>query len=184
MVHFLFVRHGHTSYNEEHLLQGQRDIPLSSLGKEDAFKTKLALKEEKIDAIYTSPLKRAKETAEIINEDRRVPLYVADEIIEMNYGDLEGTSTKDAGLGVRREAFFSHFPHGENYFEVALRVYPFLKKLEEKYEGQEKTILLVAHMGVYRVIRSYFVDMSNEEFATCRVNNCQIIHLPVKGEQE
>ena len=102
MVRFLFVRHGHTAYNEKHLLQGQRDIPLSPLGREDALKTKLALKDEKIDEIYTSPLKRAKETAEIINEDRKVPLYVADDIIEMNYGDLEGLSTKEVGLGVRR----------------------------------------------------------------------------------
>ena len=184
MVRFLFVRHGHTAYNEEHLLQGQRDIPLSPLGREDALKTKLALKDEKIDEIYTSPLKRAKETAEIINEDRKVPLYVADDIIEMNYGDLEGLSTRDVGLGVRRGLFFSHYPHGENYFEVALRVYPFLKKLEEKYKDEDKTILLVAHMGVYRVIRSYFVDMTNDEFATCRVENCQIIHLPMKGEKE
>lgn len=184
MVRFLFVRHGHTAYNEEHLLQGQRDIPLSPLGKEDALKTKLALKDVKIDEIYTSPLKRAKETAEIINEDRKVPLYAADEIIEMNYGDLEGMSTKDVGLGVRRGLFFCHYPHGENYFEVALRVYPFLKRLEEKYKDEDKTILLVAHMGVYRVIRSYFVDMTNEEFGTCRVENCQIVYFPVKGEQE
>ena len=184
MVRFLFVIHGHTAYNEKHLLQGQRDIPLSPLGREDALKTKLALKDEKIDEIYTSPLKRAKETAEIINEDRKVPLYVADDIIEMNYGDLEGLSTKEVGLGVRRGMFFSRYPHGENYFEVALRVYPFLKKLEEKYKDEDKTILLVAHMGVYRVIRSYFADMTNDEFATCRVENCQTIHLPMKGAQE
>lgn len=182
MVRFLYVRHGHTKYNEIHLLQGRIDIPLSELGIEDAKETKEALKDYKIDEIYTSPLKRAHQTAEIINEDRNLPLYVADELIEMNYGDLEGTTLLNPELPKLRARFFTRFPNGENYFEVANRIYPFLKSIEEKYKEEDKTILLVSHMGVYRVIKSYFTDMTNEEFGDCFVKNCAVIEFSTKGD--
>ncbi len=182
MVQFLYVRHGHTLYNESYILQGRQDIPLSELGVSDAKETKKALKDYKIDEIYTSPLKRAYQTAEIINEDRDVPLHVANELIEMNYGDLEGTSLLNPELPKMRERFFTRFPNGENYFEVVLRIYPFLKSIEDKYKNEDKTILLVSHMGVYRVIKSYFMDMTNEEFGDCYVKNCAVIEFPKRGE--
>ncbi len=182
MVRFLYVRHGHTKYNEIHLLQGRIDIPLSELGIEDAKQTKDALKDYKIDEIYTSPLKRAYQTASIINEDRNIPLYIADELIEMNYGDLEGTTLLNPELPAMRARFFTRFPNGENYLEVATRIYPFLKSVEEKHKGEDKTVLLVSHMGVYRVIKSYFMDMTNEEFGDCFVKNCAVIEFPTKGD--
>ncbi len=184
MVKFLYVRHGHTRYNEFHLLQGRQDIPLSCQGKEDAKLTKDSLKDYDIDEIYTSPLKRAYETAEIINEDRHLPLIVADELIEMNYGDLEGTTLLNPELPKIRERFFTRFPNGENYFEVVLRIYPFLKSIEEKYKDSNKTVLLVSHMGVYRVIKSYFMDMTNEEFGDCFVKNGAVIEFPIRGEKK
>ncbi len=183
MVKFLFVRHGKTAYNEQHLLQGQTDIPLSETGRKEAEATRASLLSYQIDEIYTSPLLRARETAEIIAKGRDIPVYVEPAIIEMNYGDLEGKCTYKSGLGKLRRKYFTRFPNGENYFDVASRIYPFLKSVEEKHKDENKTILLVGHMGIFRVILSYFQDLTNEEFGRWRVRNAEVVVLPEKGEK-
>lgn len=182
MVRFLFVRHGKTAYNERHLLQGQTDIPLSETGIKEAELTRISLLSYSIDEIYTSPLLRAKQTADIIARDRDIPVYLEPALIEMNFGTLEGKCTYESGLGKKRKMYFTRFPGGENYLDVASRIYPFLKSVEEKHRGENKTVLLVGHMGIYRVIRSYFIDMTNEEFEKGRVKNAEVVMLPQKGD--
>jgi len=87
------TRHGETDANALRQIQGRRDIPLNATGIAQAEELKTRLKTVRFDRIYTSPLSRARKTAEIVNSDRQVPLIVDDRLIEMSYGDLEGTST-------------------------------------------------------------------------------------------
>ena len=69
------VRHGETDWNRIHRVQGRTDIPLNDYGRRLARETAEGMKEVRIDLGYTSPLLRAKETAQIILADRGVPLY-------------------------------------------------------------------------------------------------------------
>ena len=69
------IRHGETDWNKEFKIQGSSDIELNEYGRELAFITREGLRHIPFDIAYTSPLKRAKETAEIILGGRNIPLY-------------------------------------------------------------------------------------------------------------
>ncbi len=90
------IRHGTTKPNLEGRIQGQRDYPLSKQGKREIGKLALRLKDIKIDAFYSSPLSRARETAEALlrenhdHEAQRVELQVLPHLIEYGWGSLEG----------------------------------------------------------------------------------------------
>ena len=76
------TRHGQTEWNALGRLQGRKDIELNEVGKEQALTTGEKIKDEKIDIIITSPLKRARETAEIINKQFNVEIVEDDRLME------------------------------------------------------------------------------------------------------
>ena len=84
------IRHGETDWNLEQRLQGATDIPLNENGLELARETAQGLKEVPFDLIYTSPLKRAKQTAEILRGERDIPLIEEPRIREICFGIYEG----------------------------------------------------------------------------------------------
>jgi broad specificity phosphatase PhoE len=166
------VRHGQTDWNKERLIQGRIDIPLNEEGIKQARITKKKLEGIELDAIYVSPLTRAKQTAAIIAEGRNVPLFIDERIQEEYYGDLEGKPRSGEIYLKQRQSFFKRYPHGEGYLDVVARVYPFLNEIKEKHKGQN--VLLVCHGGMSRVINTYFFDMENDEFVTFGLDNCEI----------
>ena len=86
------VRHGQTEWNVLKKMQGSADIPLNEKGIEQAKQTKYNLEDVDIDFIFCSPLMRAKQTAEVINEDRNLNITFDERLRERNYGEFEGTS--------------------------------------------------------------------------------------------
>lgn len=90
---FYFLRHGKTDWNHRNLCQGQTDIPLNQSGKEEAERVCESLGFFSFSKIYTSPLQRALETAQIIQSYSRSPLIVIDELKERYWGTLEGATS-------------------------------------------------------------------------------------------
>ena len=90
------VRHGLTEWNKLKKLQGAADVPLAKEGILLAEKTGEALKDVKFDICFTSPLSRARQTAECVLGDRNVPIIPDKRIQEINFGDLEGGCVRDA----------------------------------------------------------------------------------------
>ena len=90
MKKLLFTRHGQTEWNVLGKVQGRADIGLNEKGKQQAEETRKTLENEKIDLIICSPLLRAKQTAEIINKNRNIPIIYDDDIIERDFGEFEG----------------------------------------------------------------------------------------------
>src|SRR5260370_18907222 len=87
----LFVRHGSTQWTAPpSRSQGRTDLPLSARGRAEAEQLADRLHAIKFDAIYSSPLRRARETAVALAYGRLLPLETDDRIIELNYGDWEG----------------------------------------------------------------------------------------------
>ena len=84
------VRHGETDWNTERKLQGQVDIPLNEFGKNLAVKTGKGLENIRFDVCFTSPLQRARQTAELILAGRDVQIIDDDRIIEMSFAEWEG----------------------------------------------------------------------------------------------
>ena len=108
------MRHGETDWNKKKLVQGRKDIPLNEYGRHLARETSYGMRQYQIDLAYTSPLRRAKETAEILLEGRNIPLYEDQRIQEISFGSYEGMScvdkTKEENL-----AFQKFFQDTGNY---------------------------------------------------------------------
>lgn len=113
-----FIRHGQTEWNREGLLQGSSDIPLNETGREQARDAFMTLRSRPWDAVVSSPLQRARETARIIADGLDIPLGPAyPELIERDYGALEGTS---AAAAIERWPD-REYPGAESLDSVALR---------------------------------------------------------------
>lgn len=150
------IRHGETEWNKEKRLQGRSDIELNDYGIELAEITAEALKDVKFDMIYSSPLKRAYKTAEIIRRDRNVEILTDDRLKEMCFGEYEGKIT-----GTLPDEFWKFFDDpvnfrpangGESYEDVVKRASSFIDEIvvpaSEKYER----MLIVAHGALNKAL--------------------------------
>ena len=93
---------------------------------------------------------------------------------EQNFGRWEGKATVDEGFILEKQQFARRCGGGESMLQVAQRVYDVLDEL--KWEP-DRTRILVAHNGIARVVRSYFEEMTNEEFARWTVPNCRLMRF-------
>lgn len=91
---FIIFRHGQTDWNIERRIMGKRDIPLNDVGRKQAEKLALRFITEQINVFYSSPLKRAKETANIVAGKYDKQAIVMNDLIEMNLGKFEGKTKK------------------------------------------------------------------------------------------
>ena len=152
-----FVRHGQTDWNLEHRIQGTVDIELNDAGIRQAADMRDKLAEHAFAAIFTSPLKRATQTAEIIAEAHvDTPLIESSALAERNFGKFEGEHNSPEGdyYGVWDHNRDTDTEGGESLEDLEARVYPFLDKIREEYDG--KDILLVAHGGIGLIVRQYY----------------------------
>lgn len=153
------VRHCSTVRSEQKIFCGSTDIPLSPRGEEEA--KALSALGLSPDVILSSPFLRARQTAEAI-AGGRVPILLDKRLREREFGDFEGTDCgRPDGRKYRRNVTLK-YPGGESYLDVAARIYAFLDEIKQRYA--EKTVLLVSHGSACRVIRSYFAEMTDEEF--------------------
>ncbi|MCF0228279.1 MAG: histidine phosphatase family protein [Parasporobacterium sp.] len=170
-----FVRHGQTRWNVENKICGATDIELTALGHEQAEQAGRAILEAgiKADEILYSPLVRAAETARHISEITGIPSRVEPRLKEQNFGKWEGTPRTGADFKEDKKQFCNKYEGGESMMQLAQRIYNLLDEI--KGESADKTYILVAHNGIARVVKSYFCDMTNEEYAGFGVKNCEVV---------
>ena len=167
------MRHGETAWNAENRILGSTDIPLNELGREQARQAAGKLAEVSIDIIYTSCLSRAKETGLTVAAlQKNCEVFHLECLNENDFGEFEGKDRLSEEYQSEKRKCFKRYPGGESFLDVAARVYPFIKSLLEDPTLQDKTVLIVSHGGICRVISSYFRDMENEEFITFAMPNC------------
>lgn len=152
------VRHGATDANlrRPYVLQGRgMDLPLNETGRRQAQCVRKLFERTAVAAVYSSPLRRAFETAQAIAEPHRLDVAAIDELIECDVGQWEGMAWEQIGRDFPREyANFqrdqSRFPYlgGETYRDVSLRALPVLEDLLERHAG--RSIVAVAHNVVIR----------------------------------
>lgn len=177
MAHIYFTRHGQTVWNVENKICGATDIELTELGHEQAVAlgNKILNENLKIDEILYSPLIRAAETARHISEITGIPAREESRLKEQNFGKYESTPRNGEEFQEAKTHFIDHFENGETMLHLAQRIYNLLDEL--RAESADKTYLLVAHNGIARVVRSYFHDMGNKEFARFGIKNCEILEF-------
>ena len=150
------VRHGETDWNNEKKLQGRSDVPLNDYGRELAYITAEALKDVSFDAIYSSPLIRAYETATILKGDRDIDIIKDERLREMCFGEYEGKHT--AGLPQEFWYFFDapekYIPTegGETYEQVLDRAKEFIDTVVVPNSQKMDTMMIVAHGAMNKAI--------------------------------
>ena len=135
------IRHGETAWNKELFLQGQTDIPLNENGRELAQVTARALQMVPFDLCITSPLLRAKETAQIILGNRTIPFLEDARIQEIGFGTYEGRRVRDESGALVDPIFQSFFSHPDQFIppkdaeslpQLLARTAAFLDELAQK----------------------------------------------------
>lgn len=156
------ARHGQTQWNLEDKVCGRTDLPLTEVGLEQAQLLAERTRDLEIDVIISSPMLRARQTAAPTAALHGLKILLDERLIEQNYGIYEGVSRFDKDFLANKRHFAYRYPGGESMMDVAHRVYNLLEEIKEKYP--DKNVLLVCHGGVCRVIRTYFEDMTNEDY--------------------
>lgn len=187
----IFVtRHGQTKWNALGKLQGRQDIELNEIGKKQALIVGEKIKNEEIDIIITSPLKRAKETAEIINKKLNVEIVEDNRLIERCYGDFEGI-TKEELKEIKIQ--YPEIDEACNYSknldvfnmetmqDLCTRIYECLDEIISKYNG--KNVLIVTHGSASIPVKCYFLKYPLENLVDREkikgLENCEVIKFEI-----
>jgi broad specificity phosphatase PhoE len=140
----LLVRHGETDWNADGRLQGQTDRPLSDFGRRQARRLAEELVDEELEAIYSSDLARARETAEILGERLGLPVVLDADLREKDWGTWEGLTSVERD----RVEFV-----GESTDEHRDRILRSLRRISERHPDPGR-VLVVTHGGSMRRVQT------------------------------
>jgi len=184
METFFLLRHGETAWNKEGRVMGRLEIPLNRKGIAQAKRIARLLPNLDVHAIYSSPLKRALDTALIQVEQNKMPLKIEPNITEVAFGRWEGYRfddliKDDAYLRFLKSPLKSAVPGGETILGVQKRGLKALQRATR--EVPKGRILLVSHADVIRAILCHYLRLPLQEFRRLRVDNGSLSVLEVDG---
>lgn len=185
---FFLFRHGQTQWNLEKRCQGHTDIPLNETGLQEAREMAGKFSGINLEVIYSSDLKRAFQTAEILSYEKRIPLLTSEKLREFSLGEAEGKTKEDLiqnygielwenFLSINREKDDISYPKGESRSDVYKRTMKILNTISE--ETKYKTIGIATHGGTLRNLISHLsVD---EQIST---PNCSVFKLDYSTQEK
>lgn len=185
MARLILVRHGQTEWNRQMRYQGQSDIDMNETGISQVERAAERLANEKIDFIYSSDLKRARQTAKIIASKHNMTeaIHESPLLREMSFGDYEGStfdqmdpkfqlifsadpSWRSSGPNVRA-------PNGESIADLAERVKQFIQQILEQHHS-DTTILVAAHGGPLQTMICHFLGIGLEHWWQIRLSGASV----------
>jgi len=173
----LLIRHGETTWNRRKVFRGTCDIPLNDNGLRQARLLAAALRERRIDAAYTSPLARARQTAEAVLGGRDVTAVVDERLTDFCYGDWTGLQEAEVARRWPREfELWSGRPHelrvpgGSTLQEVFDRAFEAMEEMAARHEG--RTVALFAHRVVNKLLVLAALGLGVDRFPFVRQDNC------------
>lgn len=184
------IRHGETEWNIKRRFQGRSDIPLNDEGRRLARVTAEAMSDIPFARIYTSPLKRAYETAMIIKGERDIPVIEDARIIEIGFGEYEGLCCSKEGYNIPDPDFMNFFnkpeaynpPNGGESIEaLCKRTAEFLDEIMHNNDMENETILVSTHGAALRGILSCVNNLEISDFWQGGVHkNCAVTIADIK----
>lgn len=185
----ILVRHGRTHANVSGVLQGTMDVPLDDHGIAQAERAAARISAQyQLDHVVSSPLQRARTTAEIIARHHPVPFQLHDGLKEMSFGIYEGMKWNavrelDPQLAARfddLDDYHATWPGGDQRRQFYDRVWSVLEEIVEQHP--HRRVLVVAHGGVIGALMAMLREESPNDPAIYGLRNCSITHLEVTSD--
>jgi broad specificity phosphatase PhoE len=168
MTELILARHGETVWNVEKIYRGRADVNLDEVGVKQAGLLGKYLSNWELEAIYSSPLRRAIDTANIIARYQNIGVHIAEGLIDFDYGELQSLPEQEAKrLYPTIHNEWHNNPHkvkmpgGESLEDVKRRAIEVVNDVLSKYQG---SIVLVAHRVVNKVLICSLLGLNNSYF--------------------
>lgn len=172
------VRHGESEANIKNRFSGITDVELTESGMEQAIKAGKKLKDERIDNIFSSPLVRAKNTAQLIADEigfNKKDIVINNCLTEVNFGIFENLTWEEIIEQYAEESEswiqFKHkykFPKGEGYDDIKLRI-------SEFFDSVPDNSLIATHYGVIQAVLLYYNIADDVTLWDYDISNCDIL---------
>ncbi len=168
-MRLVLVRHGQTDWNKEYRVQGHAGLPLNEAGLAQAEAIARMLKNEPVEAIYSSPLERAFQTAESISRHHDIDIIVRDGLKELNVGETDGlyypdmqTSYPDFFNVWLKDPAMARWPGGESLPELQTKVWNAVENIASA--GHEKSVVIASHFFALLTLLCKVLDMDLSSF--------------------
>lgn len=187
MTKIMLIRHGDTDWNVKEIFRGWADIELNEIGIKQAQLLAKYLADIPIKVVYSSPLKRALKTAEIIAACHNINVTLSQELVDFNYGEWQGLSN-DAVRQKYKEGYnewlknphLMKMPKGESLNNVRERITSLMNQVIVRYKG---TIALVSHRVIHKVIICALLGLDNSHFWNIKLDTCGITTFIYKDKR-
>ncbi|WNV77193.1 bifunctional RNase H/acid phosphatase [Geodermatophilus sp. DSM 44513] len=160
------LRHGRTEHTPERRYSGRNDLPLSATGRAEAAAAAERAGELGIEVVVASPLRRTRETAEVVAATLGLPVQLDDDLVELDFGELEGLTAEEARqrhpLAARRflDDVTVAAPGGESITDVSARVGRARARVLREHTG--RTVLVVSHVTPIKLLLAAGLDVPDE----------------------
>jgi probable phosphoglycerate mutase len=188
-VRLLLIRHAETGHNRDSRVQGQADVPLSDLGLRQAQALGRSLSDQPIAAVVSSPLARARVTAEAVAAPHGLLVRSEPDLMELNVGEMEGLSTSE--MRERFPDFLAEWvtergpslrmPGGESLEEVQQRAWHVVERLRAQYDGE--TVALVSHNFVLSCLITRALEIALSDFRRFRLSVSGVTTLRFRADR-
>jgi probable phosphoglycerate mutase len=184
----LLIRHAHTAALAVSLSGRSADVPLSVLGGRQLLELRAALHGARIDAIYSSPLERARTTAQALADDRGLVLGLSDELLEVDFGEWTGKTFAELDaipewqlFNLRRSV--AQIPGGEHAQAIAVRATRALETIRRAHPGE--TVAVVTHAEIIRSAVLRYWDRSLDLYQEIDIPPASVtrVRLSVKSAE-
>ena len=181
----ILARHGQTEWNKDFRFQGKTNVQLTETGKNQAYSLARRLLTWPPEVIYTSPLDRAKFTAQAIAEKFNLTPVILPELEEIDFGDWEGQSIKELQESQnnifscwREDPFFNPPKNAENWQKLNFRLSKAVKTI---LGSPYKKIVAVSHGGIMRALYAVFLGLNPHKTWNMDVSNCAMSGIEIRN---
>lgn len=180
------LRHGLSVSNEQRLVCGAADYPLSDIGKMQAERVSAHLSKVKFTKIYSSPLSRALQTIERL--ERQVDISVSSELIELNTGEVSHICVDELWAREPRYRYQGlnsrlHYPGGECLHDMLVRVGGWYEKSALSW-SQDDIVLIAGHEGTVCGVLHWMLGLEISHYPTFLIGNCDYVHVTINEDAQ